>query len=96
MLMEGGKPILARFQTFAWTWITIAIYMIFLFSRTFSRLDIVEQLSVPDINPVFLALMAISQGAYVTNKISTGDVLSITEIIPASGKKMEYCNHPRH
>jgi hypothetical protein len=89
MLMEGGKPTLARFQTFAWTWITIAIYMIFLFSQTFSRLDIVEQLSVPDINPVFLALMAISQGAYVTNKISTGDVLSITEVIPATGKKGE-------
>jgi hypothetical protein len=82
MLMENGKITLIRFQMFAWTWISIIVYISVLFSQTTRMLGDIQDLAIVDINILFVTLMGLSQGTYVINKASTSDVFSINEIRP--------------
>ena len=62
MLMENDKPTVSRFQMFAWTIISIIIYLSFFFSLTFSVAFISDiKQGVPDIPQIFVILMGLSQ-----------------------------------
>ena len=81
MLMENDKPTVSRFQMFAWTIISIIIYLSFFFSQTFSP-AFVQDLSkgVPDIPQIFVYLMGLSQLAYVGNKATISQTLTVLQI----------------
>ena len=82
MLMENEKPTVSRFQMFAWTIISIIIYLGFFFSTTTFLLDDVNALSVPDIPQIFVVLMGLSQTAYVGNKATISKSLTILQVVP--------------
>jgi hypothetical protein len=75
---EDGKPAVTRFQMFVWTFISIIAYFIIFGSTLYSMLqppDLlmvtnVENLAIPDVHNTLLALMGISQGAYVAGKMA--------------------------
>ena len=75
---KNGKPTLPKFQMFAWTVISIIIYLAILFSSVNdlanANLDELDDkckenrylcLSFPDIDSSLLVLMGLSQGAYL-------------------------------
>lgn len=85
MLMENEKPTLARFQMFAWTIISIFVYLGFFFSQTIVQLDDMNKLVVPDIPQVFVYLMGLSQAGYVGGKATISKLLSVTQVLPKKG-----------
>jgi len=87
MLMENDKITVSRFQMFAWTWISIIIYLGFFFSQTF--LNDVNDLVVPDIPQIFVYLMGLSQVGYVGTKAAIPGklALSVTKIAPNQASK---------
>lgn len=82
MLMENGKPTVSRFQMFAWTIISIIIYLGFFFSQTTFLLHDANKLTVPDIPQVFVLLMGLSQTAYVGNKATISKSLTVLQVAP--------------
>jgi hypothetical protein len=83
MLMENDKPTVSRFQMFAWTIISIIIYLSFFFSQTFSVAFISDiNNGVPDIPQIFVYLMGLSQLAYVGNKATISQSLSVLQVAP--------------
>jgi hypothetical protein len=80
MLFEGGRPSLTRFQMFSWTVISVSIYCAQLFSTflTWSPSEIV----MPDVDPVMVMLMGLSQVAYVGGKWVSPSSMSITKVYP--------------
>jgi hypothetical protein len=81
MLMENDKPTVSRFQMFAWTWISIIIYLGYFFSQITLLTD-VNILVVPDIPQVFVYLMGLSQVAYVGNKATLSKSIAVTQVVP--------------
>src|SRR5579872_2957547 len=81
MLEEGKKLSITRFQMFIWTWIAIVIFFIGVINTINSDLNSISQLSVPDVDPVLVALMGISQATYLGGK-SVAKTPSIGEIYP--------------
>ena len=71
MLEEGNKPTLTKFQMFVWTWIGVLIYFtVFLAMLTRpGALQAVQNLYLPDIDPILVVLMGLSQGAYIGGKL---------------------------
>jgi hypothetical protein len=84
MLREYGKPTLARFQMFGWTWISIIIYLFILFSTVIST-EQLQNLTLPDIDPTLVVLMGLSQFAYLGIKAGSTE-MQITSIYPLEGK----------
>jgi hypothetical protein len=84
MLMENEKVTVSRFQMFAWTIISIIIYVVFFFSKTTFLLTDVNALTVPDIPQVFVALMGLSQVAYVGNKATLSKSVTVLQVSPKS------------
>jgi hypothetical protein len=82
MLMENEKPTVSRFQMFAWTIISIIIYLGFFFSKTTFLLGDVNTLSVPDIPQIFVVLMGLSQTAYVGNKATVTSLVTVLRVSP--------------
>jgi hypothetical protein len=82
MLMENEKITVSRFQMFAWTIISIIVYLGFFFSETIVLLDDVNELEVPDIPQVFVYLMGLSQVGYVGVKGTIPKSLTVTQVIP--------------
>jgi hypothetical protein len=82
MLMENDKITLPRFQMFAWTWISILVYLVVLFSHIDLKLSELWNISIPELNILFVALMGLSQGTYIATKVASADVFSINEIRP--------------
>lgn len=68
MLEEGKKPSITRFQMFVWTWISIIIFLISVVNTINANWNSITQLGVPDMNPVLVVLMGISQAAYLGGK----------------------------
>ncbi len=81
MLEEGKKPSITRFQMFIWTWIAIIVFFISITNTINSDLNSISQLNVPDVDPVLVALMGISQAAYLGGK-SVSKTPSIGGIYP--------------
>jgi hypothetical protein len=84
MLNEYGKPSLGRFQMFAWTWISIIIYLFIFFSKIFALANTPSVLALPDIDPTLVVLMGLSQFAFLGNKAVTSE-MEITSIFPLEG-----------
>ncbi len=82
MLMENEKPTVSRFQMFAWTIISIIVYLGFFFSQTIFLLTDVNELVVPDIPQIFVYLMGLSQAGYVGVKGTISKSLTITQVLP--------------
>jgi hypothetical protein len=89
MLMENEKPTVSRFQMFAWTIISIIIYLGFFFSQTIVLLNNVNELVVPDIPQVFVYLMGLSQAGYVGVKATISQALTVTQVLPKQAKIKE-------
>jgi hypothetical protein len=90
MLEENNKPTLTRYQMFAWTWIGAIIYLMILFSYTTGMLGNIRQLGVPDISPVFVFLMGISNVGYLGGKIVSTSNPIIFRVIPKKDKLSEH------
>jgi len=97
MLEENGKLSLTRFQMFLWTWISVLIYVSILFQSTvliFHNIDedptrmieILKQFKLPDIDPILVYLMGLSQGGYLAAKYISQPALTIAKIL--FGKKV--------
>ena len=70
MLQEGGQLSLSRLQMFMWTFISVVIYLLVVYSifkrpETYSS---VETLTLPDIDPALVVLMGLSQTGYIGAK----------------------------
>lgn len=81
MLQEGCKPSLTRFQMFAWTLISIAIFFGSTYVTIADNLDNVTNLSLPNVDPTLLVLMGISQIAYIGGKAVSRNP-GVTSIYP--------------
>ena len=82
MLREFGKPSLSRFQMFGWTWISIAIYL-FIYGAEISRdYRNVVNLSIPDVFPLLVALMGLSQIVFLGAKATVTSQIEITKVFP--------------
>jgi hypothetical protein len=86
MLTEDNRPTLSRFQMFAWTWISIAIYLAVFFLDVSIISRPVEQLRLPDIDPTLVILMGLSQAAYLGGKIASKITLEVTKVNPTEPK----------
>jgi hypothetical protein len=83
MLKELGKPTLSRFQMFAWTWIGIAIYLAVFTSTVVEKSNTVYDLSIPDVDPVLVVLMGLSQFAFLGIKTAGSNEIQISMIYPS-------------
>jgi hypothetical protein len=82
MLREFGKPSLSRFQMFGWTWISIVIYLSAywaVISRDYSN---VSYLTIPDVYPVLVVLMGLSQTVFLGTKANVTNQIEITKVFP--------------
>jgi len=89
MLREFGKPSLSRFQMFGWTWISIVIYLSVygaVISRDYSN---VVNLSIPDVFPVLVVLMGLSQVVFLGAKATVTAQIEITKVFPLDVKQDE-------
>jgi hypothetical protein len=86
MLRLNEKPALSRFQMFAWTWISIGIYLSVLFSKIGATSTSVWNLSVPDIDPTLVVLMGLSQVAFLGLKTTGSTGIQISKIYPLHAK----------
>ena len=87
MLMENDKITVSRFQMFAWTWISIIIYLGFFFLETVS--NDVNTLVVPDIPQIFVYLMGLTQVGYLGTKATIPESFAVTKIAPNQASKGE-------
>ena len=86
MLMENEKPTVSRFQMFAWTIISIIVYLGFFFSQTIFLPTDVNELVVPDIPQIFVYLMGLSQAGYVGVKGTLSKSLTVTQVLPKQAR----------
>lgn len=88
MLEENNKPTLTRYQMFIWTWVGIIVYVaIFVAMMTApGALQNAQNLSLPDIDPTLVALMGLSQGAYIGGKAVASQAVLLNSISPSQGK----------
>ena len=82
MLREFGKPSLSRFQMFGWTWISIVIYLFIYGAEIWRDYGNVVNLSVPDVFPILLALMGLSQSVFLGAKATVTTQIEITKVFP--------------
>lgn len=85
MLMQRWSPSLSRFQMFAWTFVSVIVYLSQVIYVICYEAD-VTKIILPDIDSTLVALMGLSQGAYVGGKFLTTADLKIVDIKPKSGK----------
>jgi hypothetical protein len=86
MLKENGKPSLSRFQMFILTWISITVYLFVFFSKVFEAPENPQNLSIPDIDPIFVVLMGLSLSAYLGLSQLSSKGTQITKIYPLKGE----------
>jgi hypothetical protein len=79
MLLQNGRPSLTRFQMFSWTIISVLLYCAQLF---ITYLGPLSELVLPDVDPVMVMLMGLSQAAYIGGKWSSTPSMSITKVYP--------------
>jgi hypothetical protein len=82
MLREFGKPSLSRFQMFGWTWISIAIYISSYWAEISRGYSDVVHLRIPDVYPVLVALMGLSQVVFLGAKATVTNQIEITKVFP--------------
>jgi hypothetical protein len=85
MLFESGRPSLTRFQMFSWTIISVSIYCAQLFN-TFITVS-PSNMTMPEVDPVMVMLMGLSQVAYVGGKWISPSGMFITNVYPLDDLK---------
>lgn len=90
MLREFGKPSLSRFQMFGWTWISIGIYLILFYAEVVQNSTHVENLNIPDVYPILVALMGLSEVVFLGAKASVTSQIEITKVFPLQVKRGQY------
>lgn len=90
MFREFGKPTLSRYQMFAWTWISIIIYLSAFITHVVAKSSDVINLAVPDIDPLLVALMGLSQIAFLGVKTAVTTEIEIVQIYPLKIRRGEY------
>ncbi len=87
MLMEGGMPSITRYQMFAWTLISVFIYISIFYSTLFDpKLNDTTNLTLPDIDTTLVFLMGLSQAGYIGGKLVTPGEIKITYVSPPKGE----------
>ena len=71
MLREFGKPSLSRFQMFGWTWISIVVYLFLYGAEITKHSNDVVSLNIPDVFPILVALMGLSQVVFLGAKVGS-------------------------
>lgn len=76
ILLEADSSSITRLQMFMWTWIGILIYVIAVFGSLYAltlptSTTLLNQVKLPDVDSTLLALMGISQGAFVAGKATS-------------------------
>jgi hypothetical protein len=89
MLREFGKPSLSRFQMFGWTWISIVIYMSRYWALISSDYSNVAYLTIPDVYPVLVVLMGLSQAVFLGTKANVTNQIEITKVFPLEVRRGE-------
>lgn len=94
MLYVGEKPDLTRVQLFAWTIVSLIIYLGILFSQMFGPYVWgaapipLESLTIPSVDPSLLTLMGLSQTAFIAGKIANtvpkGEASPVSGALPTS------------
>jgi hypothetical protein len=93
MLLENDAPSLTRFQMFAWTGLSIFLYLAkFLGTLNQFTIATVETLALPDIETTLLVLMGVSQGAYIGGKWVSPSVAKVFNAIYDSTTKTVIVN----
>jgi hypothetical protein len=69
MLLEDGKPTLAKLQMSLWTLIGVLVYLFILGSTLRLAMTDITKLTIPDIDITLVFLMGLSQGAYLGGKL---------------------------
>ena len=87
MLREFGKPSLSRFQMFGWTWISIVIYLFLYGAEITKHSDDIVNLNIPDVFPILVALMGLSQVVFLGAKAAVTSQIEITKVFPLQIKK---------
>jgi hypothetical protein len=82
MLREFGKPSLSRFQMFGWTWISIVIYLFLYSAEIMKYSNDVVNLTIPDVFPILVALMGLSQVVFLGAKAAVTSQIEITKVFP--------------
>jgi hypothetical protein len=72
MLEEDGRPSFSRFQMFLWTMAGLGIYVVLFIRMLTTAGMMVWSLALPDLDPVLLGLMGVSQFGYVGGKYFSG------------------------
>ena len=85
MLYEYGKLTLPRFQMFAWTWVSIIIYLYAFVPAVTDHYSDPQNATVPNIDLMLVALMGLSQAAFLAGKASNPK-LRISSIYPKVGR----------
>ena len=89
MLREFGKPSLSRFQMFGWTWISIAIYLSVYGAEISRDYSTVGFLNIPDVYPLLVVLMGLSQVVFLGAKANVTNQIEITKVFPLEVKEGE-------
>jgi hypothetical protein len=90
MLREFGKPSLSRFQMFGWTWISIIIYL-FVYGADLARdYSNVVNLRIPDVFPILVVLMGLSQVVFLGAKANVTSQIEITKVFPREVRRGEH------
>jgi hypothetical protein len=89
MLREFGKPSLSRFQMFGWTWISIIIYLSVYGAEIWRDYRNVVNLNIPDVLPILVALMGLSQVVFLGAKATVSAQIEITKVFPLKVKRGE-------
>jgi hypothetical protein len=87
MLREFGKPSLSRFQMFGWTWISIVIYLSVYGAEISRDYNYVSNLTIPDVFPILVVLMGLSQAVFLGAKANVTNQIEITKVFPLEVKE---------
>jgi hypothetical protein len=85
MLYEFDKLTLSRFQMFAWTWVSILIYLYAFIPAVTDHFSTPQNATVPNIDPTLVAFMGLSQAAFLAGK-AANPKLRISSIYPEVGR----------
>lgn len=93
LILENDRPSLTRFQMLSWTVIGIIIY-IGLFKGTLANLNVndtemLQNLTLPEIDISLVVLMGLSQGSYVAGKWIAPTSIEVFNVYPKKGKVNE-------
>jgi hypothetical protein len=80
---------LSRFQMFGWTLISIVIYLFLYGAEITKHSNDIVNLNIPDVFPILVALVGLSQVVFLGAKTAVTSQIEITKVFPMQIKKGE-------